>query len=374
MVTTSYPPAPGVASGPFVHHLAARLVGRGYQVTVLAPHTANAVSRVQDGVQSVFFRYAPTRWETLAHGDGIAFNLAADHRRGLLVAPLLGACALAAARYAAGADVVHAHWLAAGVATRVVRGPRVVTVHGSDLAVAARAPLVVRAALGSAEAIVVNEEMAMLVRRVAPGVAVRVAAPQGVEMTPAPYQQAVAGRVVFVGRLVDIKGVDTLLAAWPSVREALPHATLEVVGDGPLRGIVRGDGVTRRGALLQHELAAVYRDAAVVCVPSRRDSFALACVEAMAAGRPVVCTPVGDMADRVRDGVDGLLVAPDDPAGLADALIRILRDPGRGAAMGRHARERASSRHAWPAVLDAVESAYADAVSASARRPASRRR
>ena len=103
------------------------------------------------------------------------------------------------------------------------------------------------------------------------------------------------------------------MAAWPAIRAAVPHATLDVVGDGPLAHLVHGDGVRALGRVRPDEIGGLYAGAAAVVVPSRRDSFSLACLEAMATARPVVCTPVGNMAARVRDGVDGLVVSPDDP-------------------------------------------------------------
>jgi glycosyltransferase involved in cell wall biosynthesis len=97
------------------------------------------------------------------------------------------------------------------------------------------------------------------------------------------------------------------------------------------------------------EIGGLYAAAAAVVVPSRRDSFSLACLEAMATARPVVCTPVGDMAARVRDGVDGLVVRPDDPAAVA-------------AAMGLEARRRAEARYSWDVIVEEMIAAYEAAI------------
>ena len=100
MLTTSYPPAAGVPNGAFVHRLAARLVAAGHQVDVLAPHAEGAHSRVEDGVRSHFFRYAPSRLELLAYGPGMVYNLSVDRRRLALLPSFGAAFALAAARHA----------------------------------------------------------------------------------------------------------------------------------------------------------------------------------------------------------------------------------------------------------------------------------
>jgi glycosyltransferase involved in cell wall biosynthesis len=191
---------------------------------------------------------------------------------------------------------------------------------------------------------------------------VRVVPPGAVEFTARPYDDVVPGRLLFVGRLVDVKGIDTLMEAWPQIRAAHPHATLDVVGVGPLASLVRGEGVRSFSRVAPHEIAELYAQAAAVVVPSRRDSFSLACLEGMSTARPVVCTPVGDMAVRVRDGVDGLLVPPDDPAALAVAAGRLLADRAAAAAMGLEARGRVESRYAWDVILREMLAAYRAAI------------
>jgi len=362
MLTTSYPPAPGVPNGVFVHRLASRLAAAGHEVEVLAPHEPGAVERVEDGVRSHFFRYAPGRLELLAYGPGVMHNLQHDRRLFALVPPLAGAFAVAAARLARRADVVHGHWLPAGMVARTTLRPSVTTVHGSDLAVARRVPALVRATLGGNVAVAVSEEMREELRRLAPHADVRVVPPGAVEFAARPYDEVVPGRLLFVGRLVDVKGVDTLMQAWPAIRAAAPDATLDVVGVGPLASLVHGDGVRAFARVAPQEIAELYAQAAAVVVPSRRDSFSLACLEGMSSARPVVCTPVGDMAVRVRDGVDGIVVPPDDPAAIAAAAGRLLADPAAAAAMGLEARRRAETRYSWDVIVREMLEAYRAAI------------
>jgi glycosyltransferase involved in cell wall biosynthesis len=362
MLTTSYPPAPGVPNGAFVHRLAARLVAAGHEVDVLAPHAEGAESRVEDGVRSHFFRYAPTRLELLAYGPGMVYNLSVDRRRLALLPSFGAAFAIAAARHARRADVVHGHWLPAGMVARVTRRPFVTTVHGSDLALAQRVPRLVRATLSNHVTIAVSDEMRRELAKLAPHADIRVVPPGGVEFPARPYSDATPGRLLFVGRLVDVKGVDTLMSAWPAIRAANPHATLDVVGVGPLAELVHGEGVRLLGRVRPNEIAGLYADAAAVVVPSRRDSFSLACLEGMATARPVICTPVGDMATRVRDGVDGLVVRPDDPAAVAAAAGRLLADPAAAATMGLEARRRAEARYSWDVIVREMLAAYEAAI------------
>ncbi|MDT4989867.1 MAG: hypothetical protein QOI74_3961, partial [Micromonosporaceae bacterium] len=150
---------------------------------------------------------------------------------------------------------------------------------------------------------------------------------------------------VCVGRVTRQKGQDVLLAAWPRIRSRCPGARLALVGDGDLLASLRATvrampaaGVRWVGAVddVRGWLAA----ADVVVLPSRWEGLSLTVLEAFAAGRGVVASDVPGLADVFAPGV-GVLVAPDDPAALADAVARRLRSErlarAEGAAAARHA-------------------------------------
>ncbi len=143
-----------------------------------------------------------------------------------------------------------------------------------------------------------------------------------------------------VGRLVEKKGQDTLLEACALLRDRGLVFRVEVVGEGPQRARLE-DAIHRLGlnghvALLgsrdRDEVRAAYDRAHVFVLPCRqtsvgdRDGLPVAIVEAMAVGVPVVTTPVAGIPELVGDGVSGILVPPDDPARLAEAVERVLTD------------------------------------------------
>jgi len=152
--------------------------------------------------------------------------------------------------------------------------------------------------------------------------------------------------ILYVGRLIPAKGVDTLIRSAPHVFDVLPDAKVIVVGDGPycevLQSLADQLGITSRVdfAGTQRDVSPFYRKADVAAVPSLYEPFGIVAVEAMAASLPVVASNVGGLADSVVDGVTGWLVPPGDPEALADALLRILSLPDGGANMGRAGRER----------------------------------
>jgi glycosyltransferase involved in cell wall biosynthesis len=139
-------------------------------------------------------------------------------------------------------------------------------------------------------------------------------------------------RALFVGVLEHYKGIEELAAAWRIVAAKVPGAALHLVGRGTRREVAERlvaelPGRTEWTEALPTEGVARALDAATVLVlPSRSEGMGRVLVEAFCRGRPVVASRVGGIADLVRDGENGLLVPPEDPRSLADALLRVLSD------------------------------------------------
>jgi glycosyltransferase involved in cell wall biosynthesis len=93
----------------------------------------------------------------------------------------------------------------------------------------------------------------------------------------------------------------------------------------------------------------------VLVFPSFFESMGMPPIEAMAAGRPVIATPVGGVVESVRDGETGLFVDRDDAAALADAIVALVEDPARRAALGAAGYERVLEHFSWAGVTAAFE-------------------
>jgi glycosyltransferase involved in cell wall biosynthesis len=167
--------------------------------------------------------------------------------------------------------------------------------------------------------------------------------------------------VVCVGRLCRQKGQDLLLRAWPAVAARLPEARLALVGDGPdHRRLLLG---APPGVLLTGPAADPlpwYQAADVVVQPSRWEGMALAPLEAMACGRPVVLTDVSGARQSVPPAdTAGCVVPPDDPAALAAALLRLLTDPALRSAAGLRALSHTRAHHDVRDTTAAISALYA---------------
>jgi len=171
----------------------------------------------------------------------------------------------------------------------------------------------------------------------------------------------------FAGRLDDQKGVDVLLEAF----RRLPRGPrLRLAGTGPreedyrrLASSLGIDGAVRfLGAVARDRLPALMCESHVFVLPSRYENLPLGILEAMACGRPVVAARVGGVAEMVEDGVEGLLVDPDDPHVLALALRRLHEDAAQRKRMGEAGRRRVVGRFTWDAVAAETEAFYAELV------------
>ncbi|MBE3072716.1 MAG: glycosyltransferase family 4 protein [Acidobacteria bacterium] len=135
--------------------------------------------------------------------------------------------------------------------------------------------------------------------------------------------------LLFAGRLVPVKNLPLLLDAFARAVARLPHARLIIAGDGVCRSALeaqaRALGVAHlvRFTGWSDDMSALYRVADIGVLASRNEGTPLFLIEAMAAGLPVVATAVGGVADVVRNEITGLLVPPDRPEDLAEAIVRL---------------------------------------------------
>jgi phosphatidylinositol alpha-mannosyltransferase len=171
--------------------------------------------------------------------------------------------------------------------------------------------------------------------------------------------------IAFVGRFDPRNGVKHMIGTFTALRRTRNDVQLVIVGDGPMRPLVermvphdlRNDVVFagRVNRLRPRYLAS----AEILCTPCSLASFGMVLLEGMSAGVPVVASRLPGFELVMRDGVDGLMVdRPDDEAGFAAALDRLLDNPELCKAMGAAGRQRALSTFAWPVVADKLEALY----------------
>jgi glycosyltransferase involved in cell wall biosynthesis len=169
----------------------------------------------------------------------------------------------------------------------------------------------------------------------------------GIDVTRFDYRGPTAsGPAVVVARLNPEKSIDTLLRAMPIVLKEIPDYRVSIAGDGvcqqDLIKLAQELGISSHVDFLGNvkDVPGLLARCSVMVLPSLTEGISLTLLEAMARGLPVVCTKVGGNPEVVVQGETGLLVPPSNPAMLAEALIRIHRDPDLARGMGLAGRER----------------------------------
>ena len=383
-VVTAFPRGEGDPIAPWLVELLRRLRARGHDIEVLASSYRGLPDHVHHGIPVHRFRYFPARWERLTHEETAPDRM----RRSPLYAVmplffLVGGMRRArklgrARRY----DIIHVHWpmpmaLLGWAARRGHRAPMVTTFYGIELRwVQSRLPflrwLVRWAARASAQAVAISTYTARELRKIV-DTPVDVI-PYTAELPPpAPVARSRDGErsILFVGRLIERKGVAHLIRALGTVRRAVP-ARLVIVGDGPERGslehLAQATGVASHveflGRVSDEALRHAYASADAFVLPSvldqRQDTEGLGVVllEAMNYGVPVVASDIGGITDIVQHERTGLLVPPGDESALARALTRLLSDPELARALGAGGTRLLRETFSWDSVVQRWEDVY----------------
>jgi glycosyltransferase involved in cell wall biosynthesis len=384
-IVTAFPRHVGDPIAPWLVQLLHRLRERGHHIEVLASSYKGLHDHDHDGIRVYRFRYFPARWERLTHEETAPDRM----RRSLLYAVmplffLLGGMRRAwqlahRERY----DILHVHWpmpmaLVAWAARRARRIPMITTFYGVELRwVQSRLPflrwLIRWAARASAQAVAISTYTARELRKLV-DVPTEVI-PYTAELPPPPSRSAETPRaersILFVGRLVERKGVNHAIRALGIVRQRTP-ARLVVIGDGPertrLEQLARDVGVAAhvvfRGRVSDEELRQAYAAADVLVLPSvldaRQDTEGLGVVllEAMNYSVPVIASDIGGITDIVQHQRTGLLVPPGDAAALADALARVLLDNGLADKLAEEGHRLLRETFSWNRIVDQWEAIY----------------
>ena len=346
-----------------VKNLAARLLERGHDATVLAPMVA---APSEPWVRSVG---RPLR---VSYKGTVAPIAPMSYRR------------TRAALDSLRPDVVHVHEpltpSASMFAALAARAPVVATVHAyldRSIIMELAAPILRRVWRRVSLGVAVSQTAASFLRKALPEAALEIV-PNGVDVgafaEAEPRKDLPEGRrILWVNRLDAQKGFPVALAAFTKVLAEVPDAVLVVVGEGQdrealvlLTGSARAR-VDMRGAQPNERVPSFLAASEVFVSPAvGQESFGIALVEAMAAGLPVVATDIPGYREVVSNGVEGLLVPPRDPEALAAGLVRVLTEPGLASRLGEAGRERARAFD-WPIVVDRMEELYLRAIGSDRR-------
>ncbi|MEZ5461959.1 glycosyltransferase [Dokdonella sp.] len=390
VLASTYPRWAGDHEPGFVHELGKRLTDQFHVIAIVPSAPGAETNEVLDGVEVIRYRYAPRRLETLVHNGGMVANLRRQRWKMLLLPTFLIAQAWNSWRQVRKrqVDVIHAHWLlpqgfVAAILAKLSKRfpPFLVTSHGADLfALRGRIMTVLKlfVARNADGLTVVSAAMCRELERIGIGVRNVSVQPMGVDLSsrfsPDPEVKRSRDEILFVGRLVEKKGLKHLIDAMPAILMEYPSCYLTVAGFGPElaeRNIqVRRLGLTHKvrfvGSVPQPELPALYRRAAVFVAPfveasgGDQEGLGLVAVEAAGCGCPVV---VGDLpATRSAFGEDQVkFCTSDSPRSIAEQVCAILKSPP-NSHLAEAAFKSLLARFDWPTVAAGYEKVLLDLI------------
>ncbi|MXX69712.1 MAG: glycosyltransferase family 1 protein [Gemmatimonadales bacterium] len=398
-VVTAFPRHDDDVITPWLGRLLLGLRDRGLEVEVLAPAYRGGGGTEWRGIRVRRFRYAPAALEILTHEETAPDRI----RRRPAYAALLpgymigGSLASIALGTSSPPDVVHVHWpvphawfgalaRASSERTALVSSFYSVEIRWIERRLRWALPFL-RWSIESADAVTAISTataaaVARYTSRQVPVIPFSAAIsdrplPDGAGAEARPLEREGPVRLLFVGRLVERKGVHILIRALARVRERV-DATLTVVGEGPEAGPLESEArrvgvdpfVYFAGRVDEGALGEAYRTSDLFVLPAVVDGkgdtegLGVVLLEALEFGLPLIASDAGGIPDIVRHGETGLLVPPGDAGALADAIMRVIEDAA--AARDRVEKGRAHMREHFglPRVVDRLVHRYERAVAA----------
>lgn len=374
VLTSTYPKNKGDSIPSFVFELNNRLADF-FETYVLVPHFRGGKFFEQMEGGNIFrFPYAPPKFEKIAYGSGIFENLRKSKVNYALV-PLFILSQFVWAYLLTNIkkiDIIHAHWIfpQGFIAVLVKRLSRrkieiVCTSHGSDLFrlnghffrwllrwIVARCDALTVVSSAMQRHCQKNNILCRQIKVIPMGIDIK-----GRFKVRGKEKDARKG-ALFVGRLVEKKGILDLLEAVKILRNQGVAIDLTVAGSGPLfskcKKQVTGHGLTKQvtllGAVGKSDLPALYQKNKICVVPSVQEGLGLVIVEALASGCVVLASELPAIHDVVDDGVNAIFFQAGDPVSIANALKRVMEDEELCAKLSNNARSSVINKFDWQCI------------------------
>jgi glycosyltransferase involved in cell wall biosynthesis len=379
VVSTSFPRSPGDNLSPFIWEYCLGLKKQGWDVTALVPHHKGLKrEETWEGIRIIRFKYLPERYEDLAYTGGIMPGLKSRPWTFFKLPLFIRSMYAEALRVTKDGsfDLVNFQWLfpASFWLTGFARKrnlPMVMTAHGTDVRLALQKPFnrFARKALRRSAALTLNSEYmkSILSRLFLPDNTEII--PMGVDterFSPGRLPPSRSKKLIFVGRLIPLKGLDLLIDSFARVVEKIPGARLEIIGHGPeteklvakIQRLGLGDSAILTGPVDHADLPEKYKSARALALPSVKDEgLGMTAVEAGACGVPTITFGLGGTSEFVTNEETGLIVDKDENA-LAAGIERILTDDELVDRLGSKARQRVVEDYGWEGISGKFDALY----------------
>ncbi|MDP2638339.1 MAG: glycosyltransferase family 4 protein [Candidatus Levybacteria bacterium] len=387
LITSTFPHGPHDNQVPWLSLLLRQLKEKGVNPVVYAPSYRGSVSHTYHSIPVVRFRYAPKFLEILTHGEGAVFKL--RQKPWLFIVSFLylffGIIEIMRMHRKYKFDVVHVHWpfpqgLFGIIAKKLFHAKLVLTFHGAEFSLMRRLPFgtaILKTILRNSDKVVANSSFTKkLIQEIEP-----------IDVSIIPFSSAVIVdkikekekhfsdkkyKILFIGRLIERKGVSFLVDAVKILRRKNIPVLLDIVGNGPLHGAIK-DHVDRLGlndyiklhqGVNEENLSKFYKNCDVFVLPAIIDKWGdteglgVVLIEAMSFGKPVVASNVGGISNVVKNNENGFLVEEKNPQALAGALQTLFDQPTLSRKFGVNGLSYVKKCYNWKNIIDKTIALY----------------
>ena len=381
IVATAYPRFKGDVITPWLVELIMRLRKQGVDVSVFTSSYKGLGDQVIDGIKIHRFRYCLKRYERLTHEETAVDRITRGLFNVFLTVLYLGFGAWAMIRLVSQQefDIVHIHWPFPHVIFGILgkkfgRARLFSSFYGVEIRwLKKKFPLLLKPF-----SILINKSD--VVTAISTHTARELSGAVRMPIQIIPFSVTMAARrgraidkkeIVFVGRLVERKGVKYLIEAFERVSGSIPHR-LNIIGDGPEHGHLEkmvarlkvSGRVRFTGKISDERLNQYYKTCSFLVLPAVYDKkgdtegLGVVLLEAMSYAKPVIASGVGGITDIVTDGKNGLLVPPADSDALAQAIKKMAQSVKLRRAFGRKARKTVDERFNWDKIVKKLATLY----------------
>lgn len=385
-ITSTFPRSENEVLAKWIGELAVKLNQRNTQVSVFVPSSHGLPSHIYKGVKVFRFRYAPIAYESLTQEEGAVFKLKRNPLL-LFLVPLFfffGFLALTRHLRKNHYDVIHVHWpfpmgLFGILARCINKGKLILTFYGAEFTLARKIPLgrqilalIIRAA---DKTTAISRHTARLVKNVYHVPVEVIPFTSGFvskkSLNKAPLQKKEVKTILYVGRMIERKGVRYLILTIPKILKKL-KVKLEIVGEGlllkeleNLTASLKLENIVKfLGKVNDEELSNLYRKCNVFVLPAIEDRWGdteglgVVLLEAMSFKKPVIASRIGGITDIIKDGESGLLVKQKDVKGLAEAIVKVLQNEKLASVLAENGFNYLKNNFSWSSIIRRNERLY----------------
>lgn len=383
-IVTAFPRNENDIITPWLTETIRRLKKKGHTVYIFTSSYKGLKQKQIFGIPVYRFRYSFKKWEILTHDESVPERLKEGiFFKFLVILYILFGCINSIyIAYKYDFDIIHIHWpfphiIFGYIIKLLTNKPLICTFHGAEIILLRkRFPFLIpifNKIVSHADFNTVNSSFTkQQLEQLIPGENIKII-PFGCSIPLKKTEHRTkTNEILFVGRLVERKGVKYLIEAFSEVTSRYNNVRLRIIGEGPLKNTLLSltqsldlqNKVIFNGFVTESELIEAYKKASIFVLPAIIDSkgdtegLGIVLIEAINYGVPVIASNVGGISDIVKDKVTGILVPEKDSSTLSKVIINLLENKKLKQRLIKNAKEHIKDNFSWETVISKLDKLY----------------